>query len=383
MTVRRASSVALAWAIAAALEEALPEALRADGHHLCSDSGCWTNLLQRSALVPDDDSEPALLQQQDGRSRRVLSAAVTKELAPSSKDLVMVHMPCNFGHTIERDALMAKSIAKFPGLGSVPDPRVFMSFHAKTRGEQWKRIRATVGEGGEVWGMMNPDLRTLSNITGCDMYYTPQQYWPEDLAASYFGNKTVFAMLRNPYDKLVNEFRMQLMVYSSVYSGETRTDVSRREGNMEKEKEPYTTWYNTCDLNAWIKAEIAEYQKGDKFRGNCHMLPQAEFFRGKYGAKIAIDVARIPDSFNKVMKEHGYSIRMGDGHSISHNVFCEVSAWDLDEVALKLIQEVYAEDFELNCKHFGICGVDKKECVCNVPTMCGNAPADYCATRPK
>merc|ERR1719491_2762236 len=100
------------------------------------------------------------------------------------------------------------------------------------------------------------------------------------------------------------------MVFSSFFTGETRADVSRREGHLEKEREPYTTWYKTCDVNAWVKAELTAYKAGDKFRGNCHLLPQADFFRGKYRIIFPIDVTGVPASFNKAMEEYGSTVRM-------------------------------------------------------------------------
>lgn len=254
------------------------------------------------------------------------------------------------------------------------------SFKAEDREAQWRHIRHAVGPDGEIWGQINPDLRLYSKTTGCEMFYTPQSMWPEDLLTSYFGNKTVFGLLRNPYDRVVNEFRMQLMVYSSFFTGETRQNVSKREGHLEKESEPYLTWYSTCDVNAWIKAELAKYKAGDHYRGNCHLLPQAEFFRGKYGISLALDTTRFPNSFDEAMEDHGYDIRT-QGWS-GHNTDCAVSAFSLDEEAMALVREVYAEDFELNCRLLGHCDARAKSCVCAVEGMCGDAPADYCAASP-
>lgn len=355
MAVTLAALLPAAEPTASATPEAAGKALAAD--NTCSlgsqEGSCAVSALQISSRNAGSSSS----------SRR-------KEVAPNAEELVMVHIPCNFGHTIEAVALNPIGLQ----LGEA-----FMSFNAETREAQWQHIRRAAGPGAQIWGMMNPDLRIRSEATGCDLYYTPQYFWPRELAARYFGNKTVFGMLRNPYDKIVNEFRMQLMVYSSVFTAETRADVSRREGHLEKEREPYTTWYKTCDVNAWVKAELAKYKTGDKFRGNCHLLPQADFFRGEYGVSLAIGVAEVPLSFNKAMEEHSSPIRMNE--EVGHNTLCNVSAWSLDEESVALIQEVYAEDFELNCQRLGTCDTEIKECCCRVPQMCGGAPADYCASR--
>jgi len=291
------------------------------------------------------------------------------------RDLAMVHIPVNWGHTMEVAGLRTNPFSGTSWVGKakelqLPSKNTMMSFQTKTPAKQWKFLRKAMGEGGEAWGMMNPDLRPILPSTGCDMYYSPPKYWPEKVAAAYLGNKTVFGMLRDPYDRMANVFRNQVQGVSSLYKWTTRLDISRREGNMEREGPTYQKFYKTCDVNGWLKSELAKYKAGDHFRADCILMPQAEFFDMPHGVTLPIDNRRIPDSFNELMEAHGYDIRMGS--ATIHNFKCdEVTAWSFDKESVALIKEVYARDFDLICKHFGYCDRDEKTCLHQIPQMCG------------
>jgi len=275
-----------------------------------------------------------------------------------TRDLAFVHVPSNFGHSVERAAFAGQDAEDLELAGS--DAEVAQ------------------GPGGEAWGMMAPYLRQISDRTGCDLYYTPPKYWPEAVLRKYFRldesqNRTIFGMLRDPYDKLVNEFREQsLGVLSSLNVRLLRKAISEREGSMDRESPEYQRFYEDCDVNAWVKAELTKYKDGSRFRGNCHLLPQKEYFEGPHGIQVPIDNRLIPQSFNQVVQSHGYDIQMSTG-STEHGDKCDISAWSLDAEAKALIREVYAEDFELLCQHFGYCDREELTCLRQLPHMCGGA----------
>merc|ERR1719401_413229 len=111
---------------------------------------------------------------------------------------------------------------------------------------------------GEIWGHAHPDLQEVSNVTGCRMYFTPAKYWPKDLAARYFDNKTIFGMLRDPYERLVAQFRGNFESYGGGFDKEAR----------EK-----------CDVNSAIKKKMLSIRdSASAFMEDCAFLPQAEYF---------------------------------------------------------------------------------------------------------
>lgn len=299
------------------------------------------------------------------RSPLAVGREGSKQPANVSAPLSFAHVPCNFGHSVELFAL-----------GELQDDAaIYLSDFAPTYGEQlWIMDNLAKAPDGVLWGMMHPITRPIDNTTGCNLYYTPGYLWPQEAADAYFARNTVFAFLRDPYDKMVNEFRQQVGGVDSAYLMLTRAEVSAREGHMERENATYQEWYDTCDVNKYLQAELGFYLQGgaQRFRDNCHLLPQSEYLQQPYGATVFMDVRKIPDSFNDLMEAHGYPYQMTGE---IHNTMCNnLSAWSLTEETKALIREVYADDFNLLCEQFGYCDDRELTCLEQIPDMCGGKP---------
>mmetsp|Transcript_96414 Transcript_96414/g.249328 ORF Transcript_96414/g.249328 Transcript_96414/m.249328 type:complete len:377 (-) Transcript_96414:191-1321(-) len=270
------------------------------------------------------------------------------------RDLVFFHMPYNFGHTIEKVALMGPHASQISFLFLVPE---FMFFPLAYTHLNLEALTSHMVPGGELWGRLVPQLNELSEVTGCSYALTPPKYWPEELARDYFGNKTVFGMLRDPYERLVALFRGNIATYGGTFP----------------------EFYSTCDINNAVKQMMRDVLDGHVFDDGCNYVPQAEYFEGPYGVQLPIDNRRFPDSFNEVMQEHGYDSIHVAPEDIRHVSGCnEVWAADLDCEARALVQQVYAEDFKLICEHFGYCNLEENTCLTLIAEMC---PADTSETQ--
>mmetsp|Transcript_86097 Transcript_86097/g.208609 ORF Transcript_86097/g.208609 Transcript_86097/m.208609 type:complete len:449 (-) Transcript_86097:7-1353(-) len=281
-------------------------------------------------------------------------------------DLAFVHVPMNFGHLVERAALEGNRVDETPFI-------LYGSFNAKSVKDQWEQIAGVRGEGGQVWGTMYPELRAVSNYSGCNLVYEPPRHWPVEFARAYFGGRRAFGLLRDPYDRLVSEFRYQASGGGKQTVDISRSEVSEREGSLEREGPEYSALYSNCDVNGWVKREMQRYKAGDQFRGNCHLLPQAEYFEHPHGISLPLDTRMLPDSFNLEMERHGYTVQL-KMESIQYNGKCnKLSVWDLDEESKQLVREVYAADFDLLCRHFGYCDDEELTCLSQIPFFCGSA----------
>jgi hypothetical protein len=271
-----------------------------------------------------------------------------------------MHVPFNFGNTIEEVALFVERDARIPfhdrraeyhkevnkmsgGAGYLDE-----SFAVPSKPSTWEHVNSIKKLGGEVWGHMNPDLQQESNETGCPLYLTPQKYWPVDLKRKYFGDKKIFGVLRDPYERLVSQFRGD----HEDYGG--------------------TGGISTCDLNGAVKASMKELLNGGNiFAGACTKVPQSEYFDGPYGISIPVDNWRFPQSANELFKDHGYHnfhIRQKD----IMNVFKCADHWsaEFDKETRQMIREFYKKDFDLLCKSFGYCDFDQDTCLQGVEMMC-------------
>lgn len=280
--------------------------------------------------------------------------------------LSFAHVPCNFGHTVENHGLgQPQQLGRpyFLGLSLLAPGYV---------AKLWVMNNLVRQPSAELWGMMHPAARPISEVTGCNLYYTPGKYWPAKAAAEYFGDREIFAVVRDPYDKMANEFRMQVQGIDSGFTVLTRPEVSWREGHLERENATYQMWYATCDVNAYLQEELRRFLEGDRFRVNCHMLPQSEFVEQPYGATVFVDNRKIPDSLNELFTARGYPMRVGEP---IHNYLCNnISAYSLTEETKSLIRQVYKADFELLCEKFGYCNDRELFCMQNLSRMCGGKP---------
>jgi len=283
-------------------------------------------------------------------SPSLLQAGLT--VGRPSKDLVLMHIPYNFGHTLEFVAFLPT-----PALDALANPeggsggKGPSSLDSMVESTTLSDMETYKKPGGEVWGHLNPELHAISNVTGCPMYYTPPKYWPSDLAERYFANKQVFGLFRNPYERLVAFFR----------------------GNMAGYGGNYGELHDRCDVNAAVKLMMKKYIDGDKFADGCTFLPQTEYTDMPHGVTIPIDLHAFPNSMNDVLSQHGYDemhIRIQD---IQHVRSCDnFWAGDLDNETRALVKHVYKRDFEFLCSTFGggYCDQDEPMCLQGIPYMC-------------
>mmetsp|Transcript_56965 Transcript_56965/g.144534 ORF Transcript_56965/g.144534 Transcript_56965/m.144534 type:complete len:333 (+) Transcript_56965:103-1101(+) len=261
-------------------------------------------------------------------------------------DLVLQHIPFNFGHTIEKVAGFGSGLIS---MGKYMTVKMNIDGEPSTDA-RWQLVNANKQQNAILWGHSNPDLFVTSKHTGCPLYYTPGKYWPADMAESYFGNKTIFGMLRDPYERLVAMFR------GGSYPGFTET----------------------CDVNGAVRKMLKDYIAGDAFANECSLLPQAEYFDAPFGVALPVDNRIFPDSMNEVFADHGYPIHIA-GNDVIHVSGCpDVWAGDLDCETKALVKQVYARDFVLLCKHFGHCDQSENSCIQTVPGMC---PSNMAAKR--
>lgn len=178
------------------------------------------------------------------------------------------------------------------------------------------------------------------------MMYTPSKYWPRNEAQKAFGGKKVFGILRDPFERLVAQFRGQ-------------------------GQRLYPDLYSTCNVNEGVRRMVTEIAANSRFANDCTYLPQAEFFEGEFGASVFIDNRRFPDSMNEIFHRFGddfLNISLGE---IQHVSGCD-DAWagDLDSITRSLVRQVYKKDFELLCKEFGYCDQDESVCLTRIRGMC-------------
>mmetsp|Transcript_79046 Transcript_79046/g.177081 ORF Transcript_79046/g.177081 Transcript_79046/m.177081 type:complete len:338 (-) Transcript_79046:173-1186(-) len=271
-------------------------------------------------------------------------------------DLAFMHVPYNFGHTVEITKLLPTWMldATFLPLkdgvhGGPPTGGTSLDAFDKMATKATGVMAKIVKWDSEEWGHLDPDLQAISPVTGCGLYFTPQKYWPEDLLKKKFGNKKVFGLLRDPYERLIAMFRGGITGYGAANP----------------------KFFETCDVNGALQEMMNSAIKSkNPFGSSCTFLPQAEYFDGPYGITLPVDNRRFPQSMNEFFGDHGYSERI-KGQNIFHVNGCNnVWAGNLTAETKQMVKKVYARDFELLCKYFGYCDDEENDCITGVYHMC-------------
>jgi len=266
-------------------------------------------------------------------------------------NLAFMHVPYNFGHTVELTKLLPGVTldVMFSNKDGVHGAQAELGLMDKLANNNTLTAARKVKPDAELWGRLDPDLQPISDVTGCALYFTPQKYWPEDLAKKKFEKKTVFGLLRDPYERLIAMFRGGITGYGAANP----------------------KFFETCDVNGALQEMMNSAIKSkNPFGSSCTFLPQAEYFDGPYGITLPVDNRLFPQSMNEVFEEHDYSERIR-GQNIGHVNGCnDVWAGNLTAETRQMVKKVYARDFELLCKHFGYCDDEENDCITGVYHMC-------------
>lgn len=284
----------------------------------------------------------------DHTSLLQLNTTVPGALPTGLMGMSFVHVPFNFGNTVEMVAMFPKKATRRKKWEQYTRDMDGDDAPVPVRAMSWEGARKYMEPGSVAWGHLLPELTAASGFTGCPLYLTPQKYWPAELAGRYFGGRDRVGILRDPYEKLVAQFRGSFAGY----------------GGMANDTE-------ACRVNHAIKQKMRSLLKdGNMFADGCTFVPQAEYFDMPHGITHPIDNFRFPDSMNEYFKLHSYPVHI-ETDDILHVTHCDDKwAGDLDMETRRLVQRFYARDFELLCKHFGYCDKTQNTCIARSPEMC-------------
>lgn len=144
-----------------------------------------------------------------------------------------------------------------------------------------------------------------------NLWHIPPKYFLDNS----YKNKILFAIVRNPYDRIISECK---------YRG------------------------GKCnDINKFIIENLKAYKK-NKFILDSHLIPQSEFIKGNVECKEIIRFENLNKDFEKLLKKYNYP-KMDLPHNNKSNIKKKISINILNKKTINLINEIYEEDF----KNFG------------------------------
>ena len=163
------------------------------------------------------------------------------------------------------------------------------------------------------WGRHIKYPRPIKKIN-TPYWHIPPKYFKKQ--NSPYKDKKLFAIVRNPYDRIVSEYKYRKEIFTK---------------NKKKT--------NKNDLNKFIHGIESKYKK-NKFCLDGHLIPQNEFIDSN---TIVLKLENLDKEFPKLMKEYGYPEEiLPKSYKTSKNV----SKKDLDKKSINIINKIYHQDFK-------------------------------------
>lgn len=193
----------------------------------------------------------------------------------------------------------------------------------------------------EVWlyksVFQKPPRVKMPDGNFCSPYHIPPSFRE---APDVYRGTEVFCVTRNPYDRFVSEYKYLIGL---VNDGATYPQLWSDALLEHPQCSP-------IGLNNFLQKELLKYSEGERFRLDCHLLPQTEYIFSEDHVWCA-DILRIeelPSSFNKLMESKGYTMRLGSEKEKDDKDVCpKLTAKDIDAYSRQLLVAAYQKDFEL------------------------------------
>ena len=156
---------------------------------------------------------------------------------------------------------------------------------------------------------------------------------PRYLNETVYTLKYNFCILRNPFTRLISEFKFK---------------QKHPYGQIDKKFKPFTKYfdYDADGLNTWIIKGFKRYRKR-KWIHDCHLIPASEFIFDGNGVRTCHFVLRLEnlqEDFEKLQKLFNFEAKLQ--HKYRSKVET-VGVSDFNATSLKIIREIYADDFAL------------------------------------
>jgi hypothetical protein len=198
---------------------------------------------------------------------------------------------------------------------------------------------------GVFWGRFGNLSRELWwNGTGCAWWHVPT--YLQDVAPAWFQAKEKFCVTREPYDRMISEYRYWLTRYL-----EGGPAFMKASGPLLSEifhHSPYPHCSSEA-LNYFLQEAFMKYRENQNVFG-CHFLPQSKFIWRPNGTAFCDHLVRLeefPQSFDNLMISRGSPVRLGEKSNEGHacNGFDELAAVNLTNTTRALIEKTYFDDF--------------------------------------
>eukprot|EP00403_Amphidinium_massartii_P041406 CAMPEP_0178433340 /NCGR_PEP_ID=MMETSP0689_2-20121128/32853_1 /TAXON_ID=160604 /ORGANISM="Amphidinium massartii, Strain CS-259" /LENGTH=293 /DNA_ID=CAMNT_0020055361 /DNA_START=67 /DNA_END=945 /DNA_ORIENTATION=+ len=155
--------------------------------------------------------------------------------------------------------------------------------------------------------------------TNCYPWHVPPSWMATTLEPNLYEGRDTFCVVRNPYDRALSEYRY------------------------------FNDDCNKNSMNDKLKEWLEDYKRGNIVLNGCHLVPQAEYVWGRDGRQWCQTMLRLeefPTAFDNYMASRNLTSVQLRESPVNLGHCQDLSVDDIDPSNIKLINDIYHEDFE-------------------------------------
>ena len=191
---------------------------------------------------------------------------------------------------------------------------------------------------------INKNSVSKSKYKIISQWHIPLRYIHEDKVKHILENKIIFAIIRNPYERIISDFKFWISFYYQHKSNTKYSHIIKEIINIYNNN--FTI--DPINLNLFINNILTN--KKYKILLDGHFIPMYKYIYIKK-KKITNDILRfdnLNDDFNKLINKYNLKIPIDILKSVKKNRTSEkLSINDIDLNSKKLIDKIYRKDFKL------------------------------------
>lgn len=242
----------------------------------------------------------------------------------TKKDLLFVHIPKNAGTSIEKTAASE-------GLNWG-----YCLFESNKKKK--KKARSNNPSICPTENELSTIIHEKPLETNSPYWHYPVQYLPKNIQRLY-KSATLFAVVRNPYERFISEYYYICSVYKNVFRA-CHADPN-----------------DATLLNQVLVKQFNKVKQCKRKNTECyymmggHFIPQYDFIFDAYGNRMVDHVLHfenIEEEFDELMSENNYEDMDLSKKENQRKVRTKKSVLDVDDLdksTVELINELYSEDF--------------------------------------
>ena len=194
---------------------------------------------------------------------------------------------------------------------------------------------------------VTPKMLKNKSFQNSSLWHIPLRYFYKDFQDFVLHNRIIFTIVRNPYDRIISDFKFWIKYYQER---KNKKNLKQKERNiMANIEQLYNKNYKVSkqNLNQYIKRVLYQYSKNKSIM-DCHYIPMYEFvfIHKKLITRNILKFEDLNQNFNHFVTKYKLPIQKNILLDRKINITSNsLKRNDINEENVRIINKIYAKDF--------------------------------------